>query len=801
MRAQNKQVALNVKQASEHGSYHQGNLLHDIDRCARMLIKFVCGNCNARLKIEYTYAGEKIECPECAMGIRVPSNEIAPGVVIGGFEIKELIGKGGMGEVYLAQQLSMGRDIALKILPAGLTRDKSLVNRFLQEVRNSAQLNHPNIVTAYEAGEDDGIYYMAMAFVKGDTLDHLLQTNGFMQEAEALKLIRTVAVALQSAWNDQQMIHRDIKPENIMIDHKGTPMVLDMGLSKSIHDQASLSTSPDTIMGSPNFMSPEQTQDSVNVDFRTDMYSLGTTLYNVLTGQVPFHGNSYIETLKKQATGQLKDPRNHNPDIGENCLLFMERLLAKAPEDRFDSWDELISALDQVIQDGSFQATGIPAGESMLNTSGKGDAQPSEHSSGMKKPPTVITTKSTSMGMMLLLALLAGGVIAFVFTSNQKKPPEPQPATGHVTPGIQNPPQLDRIRSPKPNKVAHAYSEAVLYWQSNPAAYAEALSKFEAVGNQAPNSEWALKAVNCIEEVKAAREEQVDVLVESLKTKGQRLVAEGKVDEAIALLESYDGPLASETLNERTQAIAALGNHQRRMENEQQRMLQEAEQLAVQTSQAIADHLLNEDSAAATALLAKMKSALTDEQFNSLMQPVDQLINQYTHLAETIMNSYTADLNNELKVELKRGVENLQIKKIDQDGTVSAIRKIRNGDLVVGHSVVEFSCEDLSTREMISRLDQANAPDRDILKGLIFYQAGSISAARTLFNSTPTAAGKLLKHRLDVRLGLAKDPPRLKKLDGPNPPDVLRRLKDRLEDHPRGPGPRPVPPVHANPSK
>ncbi|MFP6904606.1 MAG: serine/threonine-protein kinase, partial [Verrucomicrobiota bacterium] len=334
-----------------------------------MLIKFVCGNCTARLKVESTYAGEKIECPECQLGVRVPSNEIAPGVVIGGFEIKKLIGKGGMGEVYLARQLTMDRDIALKILPAALTRDKSLVDRFLQEVRNSARLDHPNIVTAYEAGEDDGVYFMAMAFVKGETLDHILKQRGFMQEADALELIGTVARALRAAWNEHQMIHRDIKPENIMIDHKGIPMVLDMGLSKSIHDQASLATSPDTIMGSPNFMSPEQTQDSVNVDFRTDMYSLGTSLYNMLTGEVPFHGNSYLETLNKQATGQLKDPRNYNPDISESCLLFMERLLAKAPGDRFDTWDALIDGLDQVIRNESFTETGIPAGESMLSRS------------------------------------------------------------------------------------------------------------------------------------------------------------------------------------------------------------------------------------------------------------------------------------------------------------------------------------------------------------------------------------------------------------------------------------------------
>ncbi len=764
-----------------------------------MLIKFVCGNCTARLKIESTYAGEKIECPECELGVRVPSNEIAPGVVIGGFEIKKLIGKGGMGEVYLARQLTMDRDIALKILPAALTRDKSLVDRFLQEVRNSARLDHPNIVTAYEAGEDDGVYFMAMAFVKGETLDHILQHQGFMQEADALELVGTVAKALRAAWNDHQMIHRDIKPENIMIDHKGIPKVLDMGLSKSIHDQASLATSPDTIMGSPNFMSPEQTQDSTNVDFRTDMYSLGTSLYNMLTGEVPFHGNSYLETLKKQATGQLKDPRTYNPDISESCLFFMERLLAKAPGDRFDSWDALIDGLDQVIRKESFTEAGIPAGESMLNSSDLDTAKAFPHDSEINRIPAA---KSTSgMGMRLFVALLAGGLITFfILSTTEKKIDEPGGTGPVVQPGIPNPSPVPKTPDAARAELARAYSKAVLFWQSNPTAYAEALSRFEAVGKRGANSEYFLKAADLIVEVNQQRKRHIEQIIGDLRTKGMALIAEGRIAEAVALLKSYHGPLVEETRSQRIQLITQVETLRRNQEQEQARKDRLARLRALKITNEVADHLLNGDLDKAQGILEKIKSGPNENVHQELMKTAKHLVDHYNQLPETIMNSYSLDLNNELRVELKRGIEQLQIKKANKNGSVSASRKIRNGEIVVGQTTVEFSYDDLSMREMITRLDKSGAEDREILKGLVYHQAGASSLARAQFEASTSTIGKLLKQRLDVRLGYAQDTPEID--TNSKRPNGFRPRPDRIEKRPPGrPGPRPgaTPPIQANP--
>ena len=389
-----------------------------------MQIKFLCGSCQARLKIEYEHAGEKIECPECRSGIRVPDQEIASGVVIGGFEIKGLIGKGGMGEVYLARQVSMDRDIALKILPAHLTRDKSLVERFLKEVRNSAQLDHPNIVTAYAAGEDDGIYYMAMTYIRGENLDAILQ-RGPMDEHETLELCRKIAGALRTAWNEHGMIHRDIKPENIIVDQKGVPKILDMGLSKSMHDSAQTATNPDTIMGSPNYMSPEQIESSDNVDFRADMYSMGTSMYHMLTGTIPFHGGSYINTLKRQSNEQLPDPRTINPHISDACVSFMERLLAKHPKHRFASWEELIEALDLVSKGHAVEQERLQTGRSVLERDGRAPMvnENAENLFDDKKTTSKAKKKSplpTIIGVLIAVVAFVG-VIAYLLAPGDSK--------------------------------------------------------------------------------------------------------------------------------------------------------------------------------------------------------------------------------------------------------------------------------------------------------------------------------------------------------------------------------------------
>ena len=229
-----------------------------------------CTSCSAALEVNAKLVGREVECPGCHKIIVVPDASFGPGTTIGGFEIKSLLGRGGMGEVYLAHQNSMSRDVALKVLPRGLVVDKDAIARFLTEVRLAAKLEHTNLVTAYEAGDDSGIYYFAMSYVRGESLDKKLKKEGAFSEHDALGIVRKVASALQYAWEEHGLIHRDIKPANIILDHRGEPKLTDMGLSKSLREKQGL-TVASTVMGTPNYMSPEQAEGKSDINFRADI--------------------------------------------------------------------------------------------------------------------------------------------------------------------------------------------------------------------------------------------------------------------------------------------------------------------------------------------------------------------------------------------------------------------------------------------------------------------------------------------------------------------------------------------------
>ena len=293
-----------------------------------MLICFACPTCKSRLEIEGQFAGSQIVCPKCNTALTVPKCNIGPGVSLGGFRIEKTLGRGGMGEVYLACQKSMDRKIALKVLPRALTAQQDAVDRFRSEVRVLAQLKHPNIVTAYEAGEDDGVHFLAMEYVEGETLEQVLKRGKPLPEKQALGLTLKLSEALGQVWADHSMVHRDIKPANILLDRHGEPKLADMGLSRIASSRPGM-TVVGEVMGTPNYMSPEQADGLAGVDFRADIYSLGATLYNMLTARVPFVGATFTETLRKQASEKLQNPCVANPKVSSACVALLDIMLAR----------------------------------------------------------------------------------------------------------------------------------------------------------------------------------------------------------------------------------------------------------------------------------------------------------------------------------------------------------------------------------------------------------------------------------------------------------------------------------------
>ena len=296
-----------------------------------------CPSCRKAYTVPPERPPEQSSCPGC----KVPLSHF-----VSGYRIERKLGAGGMGDVYLAHQDSLGRSIALKILPAHLSRDPRYVKRFLTEARNAGRVRHQNIVEVVDAGEAGGRPYFVMEYVEGETFQNLIRREGPLPETRALEIVRQIASGLREA-HQQGLIHRDIKPANIILTGNGTAKICDFGLARDLKSDITL-TQDGAVHSSPAYASPEQGRGARDLDHRTDMYSLGVTLFEALTRKLPFDGDTPGAILVKHVTESPPAPRSLNPALSSSINQFVLRLLRKQPAGRFGSYDELIETLDGV---------------------------------------------------------------------------------------------------------------------------------------------------------------------------------------------------------------------------------------------------------------------------------------------------------------------------------------------------------------------------------------------------------------------------------------------------------------------
>ncbi|HPY74436.1 MAG: protein kinase [Planctomycetes bacterium] len=265
---------------------------------------------------------------------------------IKGYEIIRKIRKGGMGTVYKSRQISMDRVVALKILAPELTDDETYIKRFLIEAKAVGKLNHENIVAGFDAGAWNGVYYFAMEFINGETIQEMLRRDKTLPLPFALNVVYQTTKALDHAAK-HRIIHRDIKPGNIMINHNGVIKLCDLGFAKT--SSIDLLTKKGTTLGTPYYMSPEQCRGLPDIDIRSDIYSLGATFYHMLMGKVPFTGRTASEILKKHLAEELVIPQEQRAKIGEGICHIIEKMMAKNREDRYDSPMDLLHELEPVM--------------------------------------------------------------------------------------------------------------------------------------------------------------------------------------------------------------------------------------------------------------------------------------------------------------------------------------------------------------------------------------------------------------------------------------------------------------------
>ena len=270
-------------------------------------MKIYCEKCKSVFEAERPESGAQTVCPKCGAMVNFPETPTSPGAVIGDFLIEREISKGGMGEVFLARQLSLDRPVALKVLQDRFLNDKEYVESLFREARAAGKINHPNIVQAYAVGEENGIFYFAMEYVRGETFKQILQRQKKLDFMQAAKVVREIASALDAAWREQKLVHQDIKPDNIMLDANGFAKLADLGLARVAGNENRDEEVGDEVMGTPQYISPEQLT-GVPTDVRSDIYSLGATLYQFVTGRFPYVADTAEEIARMHVAGNLTPP-------------------------------------------------------------------------------------------------------------------------------------------------------------------------------------------------------------------------------------------------------------------------------------------------------------------------------------------------------------------------------------------------------------------------------------------------------------------------------------------------------------
>ena len=272
------------------------------------------------------------------------------GKVLGGCKVIEKIAAGGMGVVYKAQQLNLNRLVAVKVLSKELSSDENFVRRFIEEARSAAQLNHGNLVHILDVGDYQGTFYFTMEYVDGVNLKKLLEEHPRLPVNRAMEIVLQVCFALQHA-HKRGIIHRDIKPENIMITRDGTVKLADLGLAKKITLKGGEDlTQAGSILGTPFYMAPEQAKDFSHVDERSDIYSLGVTLFKTITGKVPFTGRTPIEIMMRVVEGNRSSLRDLCEDVEPEAERIVDRMMRVDPADRYQSVDELLQSIKKYLE-------------------------------------------------------------------------------------------------------------------------------------------------------------------------------------------------------------------------------------------------------------------------------------------------------------------------------------------------------------------------------------------------------------------------------------------------------------------
>jgi serine/threonine-protein kinase len=327
---------------------------------------------------------------------------MAEEVIAGRYELIELIGKGGMSSVWQAHDRLLDRIVAIKILHPHFTEDEEYVERFRREARSVAQLSHPNIVTVIDRGEDAGRQYIVFEYVEGENLKQLVERGGPMPIRDALLMALQMARALAFA-HGRGLIHRDVKPQNVLLNTDGQAKMTDFGIAREVDVEGVTITG--TVLGTSEYIAPEQARGQ-QVDSQTDVYSLGVVLYELLTGGVPYDGDNFVTVALKHVNEPVPSVLDRRPDAPPRVALAIERAMAKSPDERYGSMDELVDELATCL------AELDPVSEEATIIARRPRAQPSQRPRRRRRRFGVLWPLAAVLVVLAVAGLAALGALA-----------------------------------------------------------------------------------------------------------------------------------------------------------------------------------------------------------------------------------------------------------------------------------------------------------------------------------------------------------------------------------------------------
>ncbi len=357
-------------------------------------------------------------------------------LVEGKYRIERMLGKGGMGTVFLAHDLTLEREVAIKVLPPDIAQDDQVVRRFQQEAKTAAKLDHPNIIPIYRVESEGGLNYFVMKYVSGTSLEDVLEKQQPLPSDYIQRVLWEAACALGHA-HTRHVVHRDVKPANIMFDHDGRVMLTDFGISKALQAATGF-TATGMIIGTPHYMAPEQAK-GTTVDGRADEYSLGVVGYRMITGALPFNGDSVHTILYKQIFEQAPRAKSLRPEVPEQLSAAIGRAMAKEPEERFPTMEAFATAVwpeQRVVAAAPARPATRPAARPRAGT----DA-PTEVTPAATAPLPAPTRRTSRVGLLVGISLVAtASVVGYaVLGRRAAAPAEARVDTVHVTDTVRSP--------------------------------------------------------------------------------------------------------------------------------------------------------------------------------------------------------------------------------------------------------------------------------------------------------------------------------------------------------------------------